>query len=160
MVSPLMEGAFQFGGERLALGAALQFPSLAAAELERKGTFNKEALAQAEHFALTDYLSALAGPPLTGRRGEGVLREVAQMTGCRRVVIPSARLHPRGLCEDLQSGDHKIVSHYDATFAVGRSLSRNTDSARVRDPFSTASFAPMAAPSSPMRATNSASKPT
>ena len=68
MVSPLIEGALQFGGDRFALGAALQLPSLAAAELERTGTFSKEALAQAEHFALTDYLSALAGPPPTGTR--------------------------------------------------------------------------------------------
>src|SRR6476619_6671098 len=35
MVSPLLEGAFTFGGDRLALGAALKFPSLVAAELER-----------------------------------------------------------------------------------------------------------------------------
>jgi carboxypeptidase C (cathepsin A) len=41
MVSPLLEGAFTFGGTRFALGAALQLPSLAASELERKGTFSK-----------------------------------------------------------------------------------------------------------------------
>jgi carboxypeptidase C (cathepsin A) len=68
MVSPMLEGEFQFGGDRFALGAALQLPSLAAAELERKGTFSTAALAQAEHFALTDYLSALAGPPLAAMR--------------------------------------------------------------------------------------------
>ncbi len=73
MVSPMLEGAFQFGGDRFALGAALQLPSLAAAELERKGTFSKEALAPAEHFALTDYLTTLAGPPLAGRCGEEFL---------------------------------------------------------------------------------------
>ncbi len=37
MVSPLMEGSFTFGGTRFALGAAMQIPSLAAAELERTG---------------------------------------------------------------------------------------------------------------------------
>ncbi len=41
MVSPLLEGALTFGGTRFALGAALQLPSLAAAELERKGEFTK-----------------------------------------------------------------------------------------------------------------------
>src|SRR5579859_7957069 len=66
MLSPMLEGAFQFGGNRFALGAALQLPSLAAAEMERKGTFSKEALAQAEHFALTEYLTTLAGPPPQG----------------------------------------------------------------------------------------------
>src|SRR5262249_57745845 len=63
MLSPPLEGHFQFGGDRFALGAALQLPSLAAAELERQGAFSKEALAEAEHFALTDYLTTLAGPP-------------------------------------------------------------------------------------------------
>ena len=42
MLSPLLDGGLTFGGSRLALGAALQLPSLAAAELERKGTFSKE----------------------------------------------------------------------------------------------------------------------
>ena len=34
MVSPMLEGAFQFGGDRFALGAAFSLPALAAAELE------------------------------------------------------------------------------------------------------------------------------
>ena len=39
---------------------------------------------------------------------------------CRR---PTARLHPRRLCqESAAAGDRKIVSHYDATFAVRRSF--------------------------------------
>src|SRR5262249_60586888 len=63
MLSPTLESAFQFGGERFALGAALQLPSLAAAQLERQGAFSKEALAEAEHFALTGYITTLAGPP-------------------------------------------------------------------------------------------------
>ena len=81
MLSPMLEGAFQFGGSRFALGAALQLPSLAAAEMERKGTFSKEALAQAEHFALTDYLSTLAGPPLQGDAAKAFYARVAAMTG-------------------------------------------------------------------------------
>src|SRR3981081_4859271 len=55
MVSPLIEGGLIFGGSRFALGAALQLPSLAAAELERKGTFSKEALGEAEKISPTDY---------------------------------------------------------------------------------------------------------
>ena len=91
MLSPLLEGAFQFGGDRFALGAALQLPSLAAAELERKGTFSKEALAQAEHFALTDYLSTLAGPPLQGDAAKKFYARVAQMTGLPEDVVAQAR---------------------------------------------------------------------
>ena len=73
MVSPLIEGSLIFGGSRFALGAALQLPSLAAAELERKGSFSKEAQAEAERFALTDYLTTLAGPPPKGEAAHAIL---------------------------------------------------------------------------------------
>ena len=118
MLSPLLEGAFQFGGDRFALGAALQLPSLAAAEMERKGTFSKDALADAEHFALTDYLSTLAGPPLQGDAAKSFYARVAQMTGISVDAIAESRGFIRDdYVKNLHLGDHKIVSHYDATFA-------------------------------------------
>ncbi len=118
MASPMLEGAFQFGGDRFALGAALQLPSLAAAELERKGNFSKSALAQAEHFALTDYLSTLAGPPLQGDAAKNFYARVAQMTGLPADTIAEGRGFIRDqYIKNLRAGDHKIVSHYDATFA-------------------------------------------
>jgi carboxypeptidase C (cathepsin A) len=118
MVSPMLEGAFQFGGDRFALGAAMQLPSLAAAEMERKGTFSKDTLAQAEHFALTDYLSALAGPPLQGDAAKSFYARVAQMTGISADAIAESRGFIRDdYVKNLHMGDHKIVSHYDATFA-------------------------------------------
>ncbi len=118
MLSPMLEAAFQFGGGRFALGAALQLPSLAAAELERKGTFSKDALAQAEHFALTEYLSTLAGPPLQGEAAKNFYARVAQMTGLPIDVVAQARgFIPDDYVKNLHIGDHKIVSQYDATFA-------------------------------------------
>jgi carboxypeptidase C (cathepsin A) len=119
MLSPMLEGTFQFGGGRFALGAALRLPSLAAAELERKGAFTKQALAQAEHFALTDYLTALAGPPLQGDAAKQFYGRVAAMTGLPEDVITRSRgFIDDSYVKDLQLSSHKIVSHYDATFAV------------------------------------------
>jgi carboxypeptidase C (cathepsin A) len=118
MLSPMLEGAFQFGGDRFALGAALQLPSLAAAELERKGAFSKDALAQAEHFALTDYLSTLAGPPLQGDAAKSFYARVAAMTGLSVDAVTESRGFIRDdYVKNLLQRDHKIVSHYDATFA-------------------------------------------
>jgi carboxypeptidase C (cathepsin A) len=117
MLSPLLDGALTFGGTRLALGAALQLPSLAAAELERKGTFSKERLADAERFALTDYLSTLAGAPPQGEAAHKFYARVAEVTGLPEDVIAKTQ----GFIRDSyvkNSGDRKIVSHYDATFAV------------------------------------------
>jgi carboxypeptidase C (cathepsin A) len=134
MLSPLLEGAFQFGGDRFALGAALQLPSLVAAELERKGAFSKDALAQAEHFALTDYLSTLAGPPLQGDAAKSFYARVAQMTGLPADVIAESRgFIGDDYVKNLGLGDHKIVSHYDATFATDDPYPE-TPAARGPDP--------------------------
>ena len=135
MVSPMLEGEFHFGGDRFALGAALRLPSLAAAELERRGTFSTAALAQAEHFALTDYLSALAGPPLRGDAAHAFYARVAQMTGLPEDVIARERGFIRDTyVKNLRGNDHKIVSHYDATFAVD-DPNPESETARGPDPF-------------------------
>jgi carboxypeptidase C (cathepsin A) len=117
MVSPMLEGAFEFGGDRFALGAALQLPSLAAAELERKGAFSKDALAAAEHFALTDYLTALAGPPLQGDAAKTFYARVAKITGLPADVVARSRGFVHDDYIKNLAGPDKIVSRYDATFA-------------------------------------------
>ena len=85
-----------------AWGRRLQLPSLAASELERKGAFSKEKLAEAERFALTEYLTTLAGPAADqGDAARAFYARVAQITGLPEdVVTQVARLHPRRLCEE------------------------------------------------------------
>ena len=135
MVSPMLEGAFQFGGGRFALGAALRLPSLAAAELERKGAFSTAALAQAEHFALTDYLATLAGPPPHGEAAHAFYARVAAMTGLPEDVITRDRgFIGDAYVKNLRTKDHKIVSEYDATFAVD-DPNPESEGARGPDPF-------------------------
>jgi carboxypeptidase C (cathepsin A) len=119
MLSPLLEGALTFGGTRFALGAALQLPSLAAAELERKGTFSKEKLAEAEHFALNEYLTTLAGPAPIGDTARAFYARVAEISGLPEDVVAKSRGFIRdAYVKNLRSADGKIVSRYDATFAV------------------------------------------
>jgi carboxypeptidase C (cathepsin A) len=119
MVSPLLEGALTFGGTRFALGAALQLPSLAASELERKGVFSKEKLAEAERFALTEYLSTLAGAAPAGDAARAFYARVAQISGLPEDVVTKSRGFIRdAYVKNLRAADGKIVSRYDATFAV------------------------------------------
>ena len=119
MVSPLVESVLVFGGTRFALGAALQLPSLAAAELERKGVFSTERLAEAERFAMTDYLTTLAGPPPTGEAARAFYARVAELTGLPEDLVTRSRGFIRdAYVKNLRAGDHKIVSRYDATFAA------------------------------------------
>ena len=133
MVSPMLEGHFQFGGEDFALGAALALPSLVAAELERRNEFTPEKLAAAERFALTEYLTTLAGPPPSGETARRFYAQIAEMTGLPLDVVTRSRgfIHD-SYVKNFRS-DRKIVSRYDATHAVYDPFPENSG-ARGPDP--------------------------
>lgn len=117
MLSPLLEGWLTFGDDQSALRSALELPSLAAARLEREGAFSAEALARAENFAMHDYLTTLAGPPPQGVAAKAFYERVAQVSGLPLEVVSKAR----GFVTDASVKslrDGKIVSRYDANFAV------------------------------------------
>lgn len=117
MLSPLLEGWLTFGDDQSALRAALQLPSLAATHLETTNSFTREALAAAEKFALGDYLTTLAGPPLQGEAARAFYARVARMTGLSIDAVTQARgFVGGGALKTLREG--KVVSRYDATFAV------------------------------------------
>ena len=119
MVSPLIEGGLIFGGRGFALGAALRLPSLAAAELERRGAFTPEAQAEAERFARGEYLTMLAGPRPEGETARQFYARVAQVTGLPEHVVARSRGYIRdSYVKQLRAGEGKIVSRYDATFAA------------------------------------------
>ena len=117
MVSPLMESAFLWGSQS-ALTAALQFPSLVAAELERTKRFTPEAMAEAEHFAINEYLTTLVGPPPTGEKADAFYRRIAQMTGLPPEVVAKARGHVRSAYLRQLRAQGFQVSSYDATFMI------------------------------------------
>ena len=118
MLSPMLEGWLTFGDDESALRAALQLPSLAAAELERKNTFSRAALAEAEKFAMTDYLVTMAGAPPQGAAGKAFYGRVAQLTGLPVDVVTQARGFVADAFVKNLRPDGKIVSRYDASFAV------------------------------------------
>jgi len=119
MLSPLLEGWLTFGDDGSALRAALQLPSLAAAELERKKTFSLEALAGVEKFAMTEYLTTLAGAPPQGDAAKAFYSRVAQISGLSVGAVAQARgFVSNAYVKNLRAADGKIVSRYDAGFAV------------------------------------------
>lgn len=134
MLSPLLDGALTFGGNRLALGAALQLPSLAAAERERRNAFSLKDQQAAEHFALTDYLTMLAGPAPTGPDADAFYQRVADITGLPRDVIRKRRGFIRdAYVKHLRGSDHALVSRYDVTLATP-DPAPDSDSAHSDDP--------------------------
>jgi carboxypeptidase C (cathepsin A) len=117
MVSPMLEAALQWGGES-ALRAALHFPTLVASELERMKSFTPEALGEAERFAMTDYLTTLAGPRPTGEKAEKFYGRIAQLTGLPVEVVAKARGYVRGAYLQHVRASGQVVSSYDGSFAV------------------------------------------
>ena len=118
-LSPLLDGALQFGANRYALGAAIQFPSLAAAELERRSAFTPEALAAAERFALTEYLTTLAGPAPQGEAATRFYGKVAQMTGLPVDIVARNRGFIRdAYIKHLREKSKEVVSPYDVAISM------------------------------------------
>jgi carboxypeptidase C (cathepsin A) len=131
MVSPFLEGRF-LGNSDDPISAALQLPSLGAAKLEREGTFTREKLGQIERFAMSDYLTTLAGPAPTGTQAADFYREVSMITGISQDAVE----HARGFVGDIYAKASveagRVVSPYDASYAVGDAYpeapwSRNDD---------------------------------
>ena len=118
MVSPLLEASFQWGGSQYALGAALHFPTLVATELERTKKFTPEALAEAERFAMNEYLTTLAGRPPTGDKAKAFYGRIAEMTGLPVDVVAKSRGWVRNAYLQHLRANGQTVSSYDATFAV------------------------------------------
>lgn len=134
MLSPLLEGWLTFGDDSSALQSALKLPSLAAAELERTNKFSADSLAAAEKFAMSDYLVTLAGAPPKGAAGEAFYQRVAQVSGLPFDVVKKSRgFIAEEYVKSLRVRDGKIVSRYDATFAVDDPLPEQR-SARRGDP--------------------------
>ncbi len=119
MLSPLLETGYTFGGDRYSLGCALQLPSIVAAELQSRGAFTPDKLAEAERFAMTDYLTALAGPPPAGESGRDFYRRVAEMTGLPLDVVERARGCVRdAYLNHRRERARQSLSAYDASFGV------------------------------------------
>jgi len=117
MLSPLLEGWLVFGDDESALRSALVLPSLAAAELERRGKFSRDALAKAEKFAMTDYLVTLAGPTPQGAAADAFYKKVAEVSGLPLDPVTRQRgFVTHDVVKNLREG--KLVSHYDASYAV------------------------------------------
>ncbi|MCY1666396.1 S10 family peptidase [Rhizobium sp. SL86] len=132
MVSPLMEGRFLFGADNDPLAAALQFPSLAAAELERQNRFDAERVREAERFAMTDYLVSLAGAWPQGPDAERLFQRIAGWTGLSEEIVQRTRGFVGDVYAKQAGGSATIVSPYDAGTAVPdaypeASYSRNDD---------------------------------
>lgn len=118
MLSPMIDGRFLPVGQLDPVLAAVQLPSLAAAKLEREGQFSEAAVADAERFAMTDYLVSLAGPTPTGLEAEQLYNRIADLTGLPTEAVSETRGFVGNIYTKQAAGPGHIVSAYDASAPV------------------------------------------
>jgi carboxypeptidase C (cathepsin A) len=132
MLSPLIEGRFIFGADDDPLAASLQFSALAAAEMERKGRFDAQAMPQIERFALNEYLVNLVKPVAPGPAADAFYGRVADLTGLPVQTAERTRGFVGSIYAKQAGGPGSIVSPYDAGSALPdaypeASVTRNDD---------------------------------
>lgn len=118
MVSPMIDGRFLMAADTDPVTAALQLPSLAAAELERKGEFSAEKVQSAETYAMSTYLVSLAGPAPSGTEAEALYARVSALTGLPVDIVARSRGFVSSAYRTEAAGDGRIVSLYDASDIV------------------------------------------
>jgi carboxypeptidase C (cathepsin A) len=119
MVSPLLETSFQWARpDRDPLKAALTFPTIVATELERTKKFTPEALAEAERFALAEYLPTLAGPPPLGEQARAFYEKIAAMTSLPPETVAARRGYIRAAYIEHLRRLGIQTSSYDLSFSI------------------------------------------
>jgi len=141
MISPVLEFGLMLGGALDPLSFALRLPSYAAATLGEK-SLAPGALADAEHFALHDYLVTLAAGPRDGEAAEHVYGKLAQLTGLDedRIAGWRGRIPLEAYLGDLRRRDGRVTSRYDASVSGPDPNPANDDG--HDDPVLDASIAP------------------
>jgi carboxypeptidase C (cathepsin A) len=118
MISPMIEGRFIWNADDDPLTAALRLPSLAAANLERKNTFDPALVKDAERFAMTDYLVSLAGPSAEGGPADEIYARVSALTGIPQEDVSRTRGFIGDTYTKQSAGAGNVVSPYDAALSV------------------------------------------
>ena len=119
LISPALEFALLNGEDYDPLPWALTLPSYAAVNLESQGVTGREALSgalqDAEHYALTDYLVALASGAEQGTKAAS--GTVAQLTGLPLDVVRRnfARIPPSVFIKEFDRAKGQLLSRYDGS---------------------------------------------
>jgi carboxypeptidase C (cathepsin A) len=117
LISPALEFSLLHADDYDPLPWALSLPSFAAVNLEKKGVAGREALAEglkeAQRYALSDYLVALASGVEEG--GKTASETVARLTGLPLPLVERhhARIFPSLFIKEFDRVNGRVLSRYD-----------------------------------------------
>lgn len=119
LISPALEFALLSADDYDPLPWVLGLPSYAAVNLESKGVTSREALAgalhEAERYALSDYLVALASGAAKG--SDAASNKVAELTGLPAEIVRRnfARIPPSIFIKEFDRANGQVLSRYDGS---------------------------------------------
>jgi carboxypeptidase C (cathepsin A) len=121
-----------------------RLPSFAAAALERKGPTTREALADVERYAATEYLVDLTRGLQDKEAVERVSRRVSELTGLDLALVRryGGRIATNAFQREFERAQGRIVSAYD-TGVSGYDPEPTAHIVEIEDPVLTAMTAPL-----------------
>lgn len=143
LISPVLDFEGRSGASTMQFAALL--PSLAASNLERQGkTPNRDALADAERYARTDYLVDLLRGPRDADAVARVAGRVSALTGLKEDTVRklAGRVGGNAYIREVYRERELIASSYDSS-VTGLDPNPYALVSRYDDPFSTGLLAPM-----------------
>ena len=135
LVSPVFDFDWLDQGAGAPWTTAALLPSLAAANLSRKGPVSRHALQEAEAYASGEYLVDLMRGLQDKEAVERVSRRVAELSGLAPDVSRrlAGRIDMRAAQRELRRGSSEIVSAYDTNVAIA-DPNPNAQVSRFEDP--------------------------
>ena len=120
LISPALEFSLLGRGEFNPMPSAVRIPSYAAVALEAQGKLSPSALADAEHFALGDYLTGIVTPPTDSAAAERFYQTIADLIGLPEPTVARFRGRvPVGVFQkEARHGDQTLLSRYDGSVAA------------------------------------------
>jgi carboxypeptidase C (cathepsin A) len=121
LISPALEMSLLRGNDFEPLPWALTLPALAAVNLDRQGISDQAALAdrlkEVEHYAMTQYIAALAQPLADG--GKAVSADVARFTGLPQALVERhfGRISASTYIKERERGSGQLLSRYDGAIS-------------------------------------------
>jgi carboxypeptidase C (cathepsin A) len=122
LVSPVLEFSLLYADDYNPLAWALDLPSLAAVNLEKKGISGRQnlhdGLKEAERYALSDYLVALASGNDEG--GKTASAKVAELTGLPLSMVErrDARVSTSLFIKEFDRANKQVLSRYDGSISA------------------------------------------
>jgi carboxypeptidase C (cathepsin A) len=136
LISPALEFSLLGRGDFNPMPSVVRLPSYAAVALEAQGKLTSAALADAERFALGDYLTGIVTPASDPAAESRFYQAISDLIGVPEPVVARFRGRvPLGVfLKEAHHGDRELLSRYDGTVGAPDPYPSSYNSGESGDP--------------------------